>query len=456
MLITDREDYKKDLEEVISLFTVVGSVDIKHRQKTSGDVFSDEFLFNGKTYSFKETKKCDGVIELKRYEKRFSKLALYKILSEFYKVNQEWGALTGIRPVKMARTAGDDFEKELKGVFGVSDKKIALVKEILETQKGLYDENGKFSDLFLSIPFCPSRCSYCSFISEEIKKSEFVKEYVNALVKETEAVKDLNADIRSVYIGGGTPTALDEDDLEKVINAVKPFIKKGTEFTVEAGRPDAMTEKKLGILKDGGVTRVCVNPQSFSDKTLALIGRKHSAKSVENAFFLAKSYGFLINSDIIAGLTGETFSDFKNTVDKTLSLNPDNFTVHTLCLKKGSKLKESTERLSVSEISKMIDYAYAEGEKRGYKPYYLYRQKYAAGNLENVGYSKKGAECLYNIDVMEENSDNIACGANAVSKKVFIKENRIERYGSPKDVRTYISKLSVIIKQKSELFKNEP
>ncbi len=452
MINTNREDYKKDLEEVIFAFSDGQDIDVLHKEENDGKTFKNYFTLNNKNYYFENTAICTDELILKRMEKRFSKLGLYKILSEHYSVNLEWGALTGIRPTKMAYQAGDDFEKEFEQVFAVSPKKIALVKDILQTQKGIIDLKGEFSDVFVSIPFCPTKCLYCSFISQQITKQETVKSYVTALIKEIEGGLKLIKNPRSLYVGGGTPVSLDCDDLERLLTALKPIINKVNEFTVEAGRPDAITKEKLEILKKYGVTRVCVNPQTFKDDTLKIIGRKHTANDILEKYELVKSFGFSINMDFIAGLPSETFSDFENSINKAIALNPDNITVHTLCLKKGSVLKEKVKRLSENEISKMIDFSHNALKQNGYNPYYLYRQKYMAGNLENTGYSKKGKECIYNIDVMEETSSNIAFGANAVSKVVFIKDNRIERYGAPKDVLTYINKIETIIKNKEMLY----
>ncbi|HBK02626.1 MAG TPA: coproporphyrinogen dehydrogenase HemZ, partial [Clostridiales bacterium] len=228
--------------------------------------------------------------------------------------------------------------------------------------------------------------------------------------------------------------------------------KQNIEYTVEAGRPDCITEEKLKLMKEYGVTRVCVNPQTFSDKTLALIGRKHTAQETIDKYFLTKSYGFDVNMDLIAGLPEETFFDFKASLDKAIELSPENITVHTLCLKKGSKLKESMDRLTGEEVPKMVDYAHIALHSASYSPYYLYRQKYMAANLENTGYAKAGKECIYNIDIMEEIASILACGANAVGKRLFSTENRIERLGEPKDIKTYLNKLDKIIEEKNQLF----
>ncbi|MBO7213912.1 MAG: coproporphyrinogen dehydrogenase HemZ [Clostridia bacterium] len=454
MIKTNREDYKKELEEVIYMFSTGEDLTIEHSQEEKGCFYVDSVTINGNAFSFENYHEPTDNLDKKRFEKRFSKLALYLALTKHYNVKLPWGALTGIRPVKMARDLGENFENEFTSIFDVSSKKTALVKEILENQKGLFDEKGEYSGLFVGIPFCPSKCAYCSFASEIVSKSKFVNEYTDALVREILSLKGTLKKIRSVYVGGGTPVCLPDENLLKITSAISEVVDlNGLEFTVEAGRPDVITRENLTLLKKAGVTRICVNPQTFSDKTLKLIGRNHTANEVIEKFNLAKSFNFIVNADIIAGLSGETLEDFKNTVDTAISLGADNITVHTLCLKKGAKLKAETERLKVEDIDKMIDYSYLSLKKAGYKPYYLYRQKYAAGNLENTGYSKTGKECIYNIDVMEECSSNPACGANAVSKRVFLSENRIERCGSPKDIKTYIEKIDKIIEDKAQFFK---
>ena len=255
-----------------------------------------------------------------------------------------------------------------------------------------------------------------------------------------------------MYIGGGTPFAVDCAELEKVLCAVDKLRKNGCEYTVEAGRPDVFSEEKLRLLKDHGVTRICINPQSFSDDTLRKIGRKHTAADVYRAFEMSAKYDFEINLDLIAGLADETLADFEKSLEAAAGLAPENITVHCLCLKAGAKLKEETSYLDAPVVSEMVEKSRQGLPENGYRPYYLYRQKYQAGNNENVGWAKKGAECVYNIDVMEEIADNIAVGANAVSKKVTFSDGKITRYASPKDLKTYIEKIDEIIAKKADFF----
>lgn len=392
---------------------------------------------------------CGDELIKKRYIKRYAKLSLYLFLSEKTHKNLPWGALTGIRPTKLYYQNITDADYFFKGLMKVSDKKYEIVKKIAKAQADYYKPSDSSADFFVGIPMCPTRCQYCSFISAEISKVSVVNEYIEALCYEIEQSKKLCENIRSVYIGGGTPVSLPVPYLKKVLDAIGTV---NTEYTVEAGRPDCITEEVLRLLKDYNVTRVCVNPQTFKDETLKLIGRNHDSRQVIEKYRLAKSFGFDVNMDLIAGLPLETYDDFCLSLQKAVSLAPDNITVHTLCLKKGSKLKELCSRLPEGEVEKMIDYAYETLTKAGYSPYYLYRQKYMAGNLENTGYALKGKECIYNIDVMEEISQNVACGANAVSKRIFCSGERIERYGSPKDLPTYIAKVENIVQKKQELF----
>ncbi len=448
MLNTNFENYINDIQEVVNEF-VDFSGDLDVSGKVSCGCFNVTVRISDKHYDYRYDYAPNGKTEEKRLQKRFLKLSAYKALSDYTGEKLPWGALTGIRPTKLAYRQGENFEDFFLNTMLVSPEKTRLIAKILQTQKGIYSENPSNGNLFVSIPFCPTRCAYCSFISNEISKEKRINGYIDRLLEEIDASKPLIKNLRSVYIGGGTPVALSDELFYKLLNGIG---KQTVEYTVEAGRPDAITEEKLKMMKEFGVTRVCVNPQTFCDRTLALIGRKHSASEVVDKFKLVKSYGFDVNMDLIAGLTGESFEDFKNSIETAISLSPENITVHTLCLKAGSKLKESTDTLLEGEVSKMVDYAHLSLGNAGYNPYYLYRQKYMAGNLENTGYAKPTKECVYNIDIMEETTDIIANGANAVSKKVQ-SGGKITRIGAPKDTLTYINKVDDLIKQKFLLFK---
>ena len=454
MLITNADILYGELMDVVRLFYGDDAPDISHFFVQEGGRFSNTVVAGGNEYNFTEEQEWRGEIEFKRYARRFAKLALYKALRAETGRSMPWGALTGIRPTKLAygeREAGRDFVP-LFEKFGVSAENIALVSDVLSAQEGIYAKEEGAADLYIGIPFCPSKCNYCSFITADIGKTgKYIGAYLDALEKELAACKGQGR-LKSAYMGGGTPLVLEMKDLERVLEVAAGLIPRGTEYTVEAGRPDVFTEEKLALLKDYGVTRICVNPQTFSDKTLERIGRKHTAADICRAFEMAAKFDFDVNCDLIAGLTGETLAEFQESIDRAVALAPDNITVHSLCLKKGAKLKEEESRLFVADIEKMIAYAREKLYAAGYRPYYMYRQKYMAGNSENTGWTKPGKACVYNIDVMEEITDNIACGANAVSKRVFFAEGRIERIGSPKDIPTYIQKIDEIIREKGKFF----
>lgn len=417
--------------------------------------FFNAVEIGGKRYEFRERQECAGALEYKRYAKRFAKLALYEALRAHTGRSMPWGALTGIRPTKLAyaeEEAGRRFEP-LFEKFGVCAENISLVADVLAAQRGIYEKREGNADLYVGIPFCPSKCNYCSFITADIRRTApLLPAYLDALECEIAACEGLYKNLRSLYVGGGTPLVLDTASLARVLRAVAPYYREGIEYTVEAGRPDVFTEEKLALLRDFGVTRICVNPQSFCDATLARIGRNHTADDILRAYEMSRKFDFSVNFDLIAGLTGESSEEFCDSVDRAVALSPENITVHTLCLKKGAKLREETCFLAGGGISEMIAYSRRRLYEAGYVPYYMYRQKYMAGNCENTGWTKPGKACVYNVDVMEEISDNIACGANAVGKKLFLTENRIERIGSPKDIPTYIAKTEELIAQKRALF----
>ena len=455
MIDTNLEFLTAELKEVINLFEGAEELNIRHRFTESENKFVNTVTVNGKVYAYGNlTGIISGDIEKKRLVKRYAKLSLYKGLSRYYDKDLPWGALTGIRPTKLAYQQMEkdgEFAEFFTDVMKVSKEKTALTKSVIDTQRGIYKKDDENTDFFVFIPFCPSRCKYCSFISADIKSAKkYVNDYVDALIDEIEYSARFIKNLRSIYIGGGTPVALPDELLEKVLLVIDK-INTGVEYTVEAGRPDAITERNLSLLKKHGVTRICINPQTFLDKTLNLLGRNHTASDVVEKYEMAKGM-FDINMDLIAGLEGESFEDFKYSLDKAVELSPDNITVHTLCIKRGSALAESEQRLSGIVVSDMVEYAHNKLSKNGYSPYYLYRQKYMAGNLENVGYTKPNKACVYNIDVMEEIAQNVSCGANAISKRVYQGGERIERAASPKDVATYLQKLQQIKENKSKLF----
>lgn len=392
--------------------------------------------------------------EYKRYARRSAKLAFYEFLSAKTGKNFPYGALTGIRPTKLAymeESEGRDF-KELFASMHVTEENTSFVGRVLGVQRP-YMLNKGGQELFISLPFCPTKCRYCSFITAPISSTrQYVDSYISCVERELASLGPVLNKVNSIYIGGGTPFAIEDGQLERIYAAIKALNLPECEYTVEAGRPDVFTESKLVLSEKYGVNRICVNPQTFSDATLEKIGRRHTAAQTFEAYAAAKAHGFDINIDLIAGLEGESVEDFAFSLKCAIDLRPQNITVHTLSLKAGAKLKEEMHRLHVEGIGRMIAHSRAALTEAGYEPYYMYRQKYQAGGHENCGWALPGKACRYNIGVMEEISDNVAVGANAISKRIFAGENRIERLASPKDIPTYIAKCDKIISDRLALY----
>ncbi len=454
MLVSDCVFLDNELLDVVRLFKNQPR-SISHSFSFSDGVFYNRFTVDGEEFFFEDRGQgCDEVL-FKRLERRFAKLALYEILSKRTGERMPWGALTGIRPTKLAymeREEGRDF-RLLFDKMQVSKENTRLIERVLKAQEGIYEKREGNVDLFVSLPFCPSKCAYCSFITAPIEKTRcFLPEYLQALKRELEGAKEGIRRLRSVYIGGGTPFALSAEELQRVLQAVTPLYEDGVEYTVEAGRPDVFTKEKLDVLKAFGVTRICINPQTFDDDTLARIGRRHTTEQTLQAFEMAKGYDFSVNLDLIAGLQGEQEETFCKGVERAIALSPDNITVHCLSLKSGAKWKEEGGFDDYGKgVEKMVLASRAILSEAGYEPYYAYRQKYQSGNCENVGWTKPKKACVYNVDVMEETADNLAVGANAVSKRV--RGGKIERYATPKDLKTYLEKVDEIVKKRGEFFK---
>ena len=397
-----------------------------------------------------------GDLQAVRLRKRYAKIATYDLLVNITGRRMPWGSLTGIRPTKLAdqlQREGLDWQRAFIDLLGVSESKTKLVSDVLATQGELHKHKDGCADLYVGIPFCVTRCSYCSFTSGELERlKKYVEPYVDALCKDVDATLEFakrhGIRIDNVYFGGGTPTSLSAEQLDKIMShvTVKPI-----EYTVEAGRPDTIDKAKLDVLAKYGVHRISINPQSFNQQVLDAIGRKHTVAEIYDKYALAKKYGFIINMDLIAGLPTETYDMFCHSVDAAIALQADNITVHTLALKHGSALREQNYA-NASDVSKMVEYSHGKLYEAGYLPYYIYRQKFMADNLENVGFCKPDKPCLYNIGIMEELSNVLACGTNAISKRIFSSENRIERAANAKDVITYIERNDDYLNKKFELF----
>ncbi len=368
---------------------------------------------------------------------------LYRVLCTHTGITPPWGMMTGIRPVKQYQYLLEQgkTEEEASRIFTdqyfVSQEKVALCQEILAIQTPIIDVSTSQSySLYVSIPFCPTRCSYCSFVSSAIsapKALALMDAYLPLLCEELVLIADMAKNaaltLETVYIGGGTPTTLSAEGLCTLLQCIADHfpLQTAKEFTVEAGRADTITEEKLEVLKGFGVSRVSINPQTFNDTVLEAIGRKHTAAEAIDCYKLAQAIGFRdINMDLIAGLPKDDLTSFQASVDKAIALDPSNITIHTLTIKRSSDLFEG-EEVQAGAVADMVAYAYDRLTKAGYRPYYLYRQKNTLDNLENIGYAKVGAEGLYNIYIMEEIHSILAAGAGAVSKLIRNRSQKVAR-----------------------------
>ncbi len=396
-------------------------------------------------------------------------LSLFKCLTQITGYVPSWGLLTGVRPSKlMNRLIEEKGENEAKKYFTeqllVSEAKTQLAFDVAASQKQIFAENRSDSfSLYVSIPFCPSRCSYCSFVSHSITSSnakKLLEPYIENLVKEIiltgEYARENSLRLESVYFGGGTPGILSPEQSELLIDTIKNNYDMSfcREFTFESGRADTVTQEKLKTLKNCGVDRVSINPQTFDDKVLEAIGRKHTAQQVVDAFELARKTGFdSINMDLIAGLPGDTVDSFKRSVDKAIELGAENITVHALALKRSSNLvaKENAELAEDKTAAQMIEYSNRALAENGYIPYYMYRQSRCVGNLENVGWCLPGKECLYNVYMMEEIHTVLAVGAGAVTKLKAPGINHIERIFNYKYPYEYNTGFDTLAERKSRI-----
>ena len=394
--------------------------------------------------------------ERERLRQRALKLSFFRAARDITGATPSWGALTGIRPAKLVRTMLEEgytparADRELRDVYCVSPARRRLALE--SAQAGLRakrDLKPNDISLYIGIPFCPTRCAYCSFVSASVEKSfALIPPYLEALTAEVEAagrmVRETGLRVKSFYMGGGTPTTLSAGQMDALLTAVnKAFDLSGcVEYCIEAGRPDTIDREKLQVLLDHGADRISVNPQSLEPQVLRAIGRQHSPEDIEKAMTLATSMGFPhVNMDLIAGLPADTPEGFRRTLDKCLTFGADNITVHTLSLKKGSRiLLEGLPIPTAEAVAEMLDYADPALRARGFVPYYLYRQKYMSGSFENVGWCISGAEGLYNIYIMEELHSILSLGAGGSTKMVDAQRNRIERVFHPKFPLEYIQR----------------
>jgi len=444
--------YGNELPEVIRAFEPTVLIDETEQsilflsQKYNNfKLTSSVYLNNKPVFERNDMLESCAPIVYKRFAKRYAKLSLYSAISILTGEELPWGSLTGIRPTKLAYELlaedGEEGIERLKTEFFVSERKIGLVKRIINAQNGIRSIDSKNVDLFVNIPFCVSRCAYCSFLAGILpQKQKLVEPYLDCLLREIAQVKAIIAEkglkVRTIYVGGGTPTALNIESLKRLLDALFDF--SVSEFTVESGRPDTITAEKLELFKKYNVTRICINPQTFNEKTLEAVNRRHTIQQIYDSYALARQYGFDINMDLIAMLPNETGEDIINSVKCAAALKPENITLHALSVKRGSAFAENEYKNFNGNAQEIIEKAGEILTKNGYEPYYLYRQKHTCGNLENTGYSLPEKVCVYNVDIMEETTSIIVAGASAIAKRIFGSGERIERCANVKNIEEYI------------------
>lgn len=465
-LKTNQPNFYNDISESIRAFIDEKQIELVDENEDLCVVLLEEngkVIANAKidsvTGRYEEDATYCNETEEKRIKKHAVKMATYFALKKYTGKELPWGSLTGIRPTKLAREFSKDTERVLKQRYDLPEEKSRLLKLICDQQQEFYSPDTDEIDVYAGIPFCKTRCTYCSFSStDSVKGRKLMVPYVEAIKREVEfsaeLIKRLGKRVRCIYIGGGTPTALDEDLFADFMHCLSENFKFEKEFTVEAGRPDTITENKLKVMHQCGVNRISINPQSMNNETLKKIGRSHSAEEIEKCFETAKRIGFqTINADLIAGLPDETPEMFFYTLDKVLDLDPENITVHTLAIKHGSKLFEQGFNSGNPDfVRTMVESAQKILLKKEFLPYYLYRQKYMTGNFENIGYAKQDHIGVYNIDIMEETTDIMALGYGGASKRIFRDENRIERAFNFKSIYEYIDRLEEELKRKEQLY----
>lgn len=474
-LYSQAEAFWGDLCEEARLFLPVRKIEngiseeeLSIRHYLSGnehraELFRNGIKLGGFSYTCEEHDEENALLH-KKLVKRAAKNCIFGLLSNYTGKKPPWGSLTGVRPTKLMRDSIASLGKEgaerlFSEEFSVSEAKIDFLNRIYTVQKPILASIEEDSlDLYIGIPICVSKCAYCTFPSVLTTKDGSLEEkYTEALLRQIEAAEGIIAKrkLRSIYIGGGTPTALRAKELGRVLSALSKY-SGNCEFTVEAGRPDTIDEEKLELIKKAGATRISVNAQTTHDATLKRIGRAHSAEDFFRKFELAKGFGFeSINCDLIVGLPGEDEKIFNRSLSDVFGLGADNITIHTLAIKRASKFAEENAGafISAEAAEEMISHARTELYSRGFLPYYMYRQKYMAGNLENAGYSLPGRECIYNVDIMEEAADILALGGGGISKRILKSEEKLVRAASVKDVYSYIERTDEMIERNELLFK---
>lgn len=460
-------DFRYDVFQMINLFYPFSDIEFVNENPHIEIKVDDEAI----------NIKCNDKIKILKVNKEYKikeelKKAVFKILSEETDKILPWGTLVGIRPSKKALEllekgySEEEIIKDFHDRHLTSEEKAKLCIDVAKWERDIVNKDERVVSIYIGMPFCPTRCAYCSFTSNPIGIcKDIVKPYLESLYLEIEAlstyIKEKKLKIECVYFGGGTPTSVNDEDFEETMKRIYSGFVDGRnikEFTVECGRPDSITENKLLSMKKYGVQRISINPQSMNDNTLKLIGRNHDVSSVIEKFNLAVNLGFdNINMDVIVGLPGENLLNIEKTCDEIFKLKPHSITIHGMSIKRASKLYEnmivnkSFEIPDQDELNDMYKRTVKLSKELDMKPYYMYRQKNMVGNMENVGYALDGKEGIYNIQMIEEKQTIIALGADAVSKIVFLDENRIERFGNVKDIREYIKRIDEMIEKKIEL-----
>ena len=390
---------------------------------------------------------------------------LYRLLSKAYDKKLPWGVLTGVRPIKLfsklaAQNGVGEASRWFREQLYVSEEKIDLARQVRANQQAiLMRSDARSFSLYVGIPFCPTRCNYCSFVSQTVEKAKkLITDYLPLLLTElrctAQLAKELDLRLESVYIGGGTPTTLSAEQLDALLSEIEADfdLSDCAEFTVEAGRPDTVTREKLLTLKRHAVTRISINPQTFNDSVLERIGRRHTSQQTIDAFYLARELGFdNINMDLIAGLTSDTPESFRQTLKAVRCLDPESVTVHTLAVKRSARLDSADAVTEQAYTARMLDDAKAQLTDGGWEPYYLYRQSKMLSNLENIGWAKPGYFSPYNVYIMEETHSILACGAGAVSKLRDVHSDYIERIFNFKYPYEYISRFDELIERKARV-----
>jgi len=456
--------YRYDVYQMFNIYYPLEEIKFEDRGEYIVNIEENKVSFLYKDF-YKESNLSENI---KEDIKRLIFSSLKDITGDYY----PWGILVGIRPSKIALKyledgkSDDEIVEIFKNKHLASEDKARLCIEVAKKEKESINKDEKNIAIYIGMAFCPTRCFYCSFTANPIGgNKKLVNPYLEALTYEIKEMKNYvderGLKIESVYFGGGTPTAVNNEEFEAIMKEIYiAFVKERNilEFTVECGRPDSITLEKLETMKKYKTTRISINPQTMNDNTLKMIGRGHTSKDVIDKFNLARNLGFNdINMDMIIGLPGEGIKEAEHTVEEILKLRPDSLTVHGLSLKRASILyenfilKKGIQIKKQEELSSMYEVSRKLANSLEIKPYYMYRQKNMVGNMENLGYSKEGKECLYNIQMIEDKQTIIALGADAVSKVVFLEDNRIERFGNVKDIREYTSRIKEMVEEKKKL-----